>query len=60
MLVTTHKDVTSGSSVINIVHYATERSQVAAEAAEGAWTPNNQDSISADEAGHLNARTTPA
>ena len=38
----------------NIIHYATERSQVAAEAAEGAWTPNNQDPMRADEAGHLN------
>ena len=54
LLVTTSTDVASGSSVANITHYATERSQVAAEAAEGAWTPNNQDPIDADEAGHLN------
>ena len=44
MLVTTQKDVTSGSSVINIIHYATERSQAAAEVPEGAWTYANQDS----------------
>ena len=31
MLITTSTDVTSGSSVTNIIHYATERSQVAAE-----------------------------
>ena len=41
MLVTTQEDVTSGSSVINIVHYATERSQAAAEVPEGAWTYDN-------------------
>ena len=44
MLVTTQEDVASGSSVINIIHYATERSQAAAEVPEGAWTYDNQDS----------------
>ena len=36
MLVTTQNGVASGSSVTNIVHYATERAQAAAEVPEGA------------------------
>ena len=50
---TTSAEVASGSTITNIIHFATTRSQVAAEAAEGAWTPNNQDPPRADEAAHL-------
>ena len=53
LVITTSAEVASGSTITNIIHFATTRSQVAAEAAEGAWTPNNQDPPRADEAAHF-------
>ena len=56
LAITTSAEVASGLTTTNIIHFATTRSQVAAEAAEGAWTPNNQGAPRADVdvAAHFN------